>query len=85
MLGDTVVSDGITYEVCWDGTSTHSLIGDRSSKHLGQWIPPKRLYNKTDREFWDGLDKDRVVPAECDPSLEIEKRRLTKGDTRDEG
>jgi hypothetical protein len=64
-LGDTVIADGIEYEVVWDGGE--GLIGDRMSKQTGIWIGPKRLYNKKDTEFWD---KDKR--AELDKELEGE-------------
>lgn len=67
-LGDTVVSEGVEYEVVWDGGE--GLVGERITKVTGVWTPPKRLYNKKS-DYWerrksgtaDGLDK-AVVPTE---------------------
>jgi hypothetical protein len=49
-IGDTVVSDGVEFEVVWDGGE--GLVGSRQTKPIGFWTPPKRLYNKKS-DFWD--------------------------------
>lgn len=49
MIGDTIVNDGIEFEVIWDGGE--GLIPPRDTKNIGFWTPPKRLYNKKS-EYW---------------------------------
>lgn len=44
-IGDTVISEGIEYEVVWSGGE--GLVANRETKFLGVWTAPPRLYNKT--------------------------------------
>lgn len=66
-IGDTVVSNGVVYEVVWSGEM--ELIGDRATKHLGPWEPPKRLYNKTGKY----AKKNKEVENEIVNPLEDEE------------
>lgn len=57
MIGDTVIDDGKTYEVVWNGGE--GLIPDRLTKPSNIWTPPKRLYNKKS-DYWKTHDFKRT-------------------------
>lgn len=48
-IGDNVISDGIEFEVIWDGGE--GLIPERPTKITGFWSAPKRIYNKSS-DYW---------------------------------
>lgn len=86
MIGDVVVSEGIEFEVVWDGGE--GLVADRQTKVGLEWKAPPRMYNKTGRhskknridnqdlevQAVNPLD-DLVVCGECG-GLEVECSRL---------
>jgi hypothetical protein len=45
-IGDTIIEpNGTEYEVVWEGGE--GLVGPRQHRVSEDWVPPKRLYNKT--------------------------------------
>ena len=60
MKGDIVVSEGIEFEVVWDGRD--DLIGYRPSNPPDSWAPPPRPYHFKNSEYWSNL---RDIRAEA--------------------
>jgi hypothetical protein len=68
MVGDTVVIDGVEYEILWAGGE--GLIEDRQTKPTELWRPPGRIYNKKSpiwkmskaerKEYLKGIKENRV-------------------------
>lgn len=73
-VGDVYISDGIEFEVIWDGGE--GLIGGRDTKPSGFWTPPKRLYNKKS-EYW--AKKDRAKLEELDGEVVLRADRTDGG------
>ncbi len=70
MIGDTIIDNGIEFEVVWSGGE--GLVGGYSTKdnNLGVWTHTPRHYNKTGRHSKPQPDPqdapDVVAPEEAE-------------------
>lgn len=90
MVGDVHLSDGVEFEVVWDGGE--GLIPPRDTKNIGFWTAPKRLYNKK-AEYWSNLKKEKDEYEEsiltevvvCDGNQDTDMEPFSLGGEQDEG
>jgi hypothetical protein len=62
LIGDTVIIDGVEYEIVWAGGE--GLTADRETKPGDTWTPPPRLYNKTGK--YSKKKKEIINVGTCD-------------------